>query len=167
VDRAASVLARAEALCRERGVRLTPQRRRVLEILVASDRPLGAYEILAALSGPQGKAAPPTVYRALEFLLEQGLVHRLETLHAFVGCNHPDHPHSSQFLICAECGEVQELEDAAVAQTLGSAAAETGFQARRPVVEVIGTCAGCLHGGSQGAPGTLAEGHPPAATEPE
>lgn len=148
MDRTASVLARAETLCRSRGVRLTPPRRRVLEILCASDRPLGAYEILAAMRGPgKASAAPPTVYRALDFLLEQGLVHRLETLHAFIGCTHPDHPHSSQFLICADCGEVQELEDDALTERLGSAAAESGFRPRRPVVEVIGTCAGCAHKG--------------------
>ena len=137
------ILGRAELLCRSRGVRLTPQRRRVLEILCASDRPLGAYEILDAMRGPAPGTAPPTVYRALEFLLEQGLVHKLETLHAFVGCNHPEHPHSSQFLICAECGQVKELEDEAVGRSLGSAAAERGFQARRRVVEVIGTCSRC------------------------
>lgn len=146
MDRTASVLGRAEALCRARGARLTPPRRRVLEILCASERPLGAYEILAAMRGPgEGSAAPPTVYRALDFLLEQGLIHRLETLHAFIGCTHPDHPHSSQFLICTDCGEVQELADDAVIERLGSAAAESGFRPRRPVVEVIGTCAGCAH----------------------
>jgi Fur family zinc uptake transcriptional regulator len=137
-----SVLERAEADCRARGARLTAQRRRVLEILCRSDRPLGAYEILEAMGGAPG-AAPPTVYRALDFLVEQGLVHRIETLHAFVGCNHPDHPHSSQFLICEECGRVRELEDDAVAQSLGTAAAQRGFHATRGVVEVIGTCARC------------------------
>jgi Fur family zinc uptake transcriptional regulator len=142
-----SVLERAEAVCRTRGARLTAQRRRVLEILCRSDRPLGAYEILEAMGGAPG-AAPPTVYRALDFLVEQGLVHRIETLHAFVGCNHPDHPHSSQFLICAECGRVRELEDAAVAQSLGTAAAQRGFQATRGVVEVIGTCARCAGKGT-------------------
>lgn len=137
-----SLIAQAEDLCRGRGVRLTPQRRRVLQIVCASERPLGAYEILDAMRGAPG-AAPPTVYRALDFLVEHGLVHRIETLHAFVGCNHPDHPHSGQFLICAECGEVKELEDEAVLRQLDTAAAERGFQARRPVVEVIGTCARC------------------------
>ena len=66
--------------------------------------------------------APPTVYRALDFLLEQGLIHKLESLHAFVGCDHPEHPHSSEFLICVDCGEVAELEDAAVDRSLASVA---------------------------------------------
>ena len=88
--------------------------------------------------------APPTVYRALDFLLEQGLIHKLESLHAFVGCDHPGQPHSGQFLICAECGVVRELDDAGVALSLRSVALETGFEPDRPVVEVIGTCAGCV-----------------------
>jgi Fur family zinc uptake transcriptional regulator len=138
-----AVLDRAELLCRTRGVRLTAQRRRVLEILCASPRPLGAYEILDAMREGSRRLAPPTVYRALDFLLEQGLVHKLESLHAFVGCNHPEHPHSSQFLICNRCGAVTEIEDEGIALSLGSAARESGFRPQRRVVEVLGTCAGC------------------------
>lgn len=143
LDSAAKVVRLAERLCRERGIRLTAQRRRVLELICRADRPLGAYDLLAALRREQPRAAPPTVYRALDFLLEQGLIHKLETLHAFVGCNHPDHPHASQFLICDRCGEVTELVDAAIADSLGEAAAATGFRPARPVVEVSGTCAAC------------------------
>ncbi len=135
-------LARAEALCSERGVRLTAQRRRVLELVCRAGRPVGAYEILDQVRGG-GRAAPPTVYRALDFLLEQGLVHKLETLHAYIGCTHPEHPHSSQFLICADCGGVMELDDESIAGSLRTVAADTGFQPRRPIVEVIGTCASC------------------------
>lgn len=139
-----AMLERADALCRDRGVRLTDQRRRVLEILCAAGRPIGAYEILEAMRDALPTVAPPTVYRALEFLLEQGLIHKLESLHAFVGCAHPEEAHASQFLICAECGRVAELDDAAVARSLKAAAQESGFEARRGVVEVIGTCAGCI-----------------------
>jgi Fur family zinc uptake transcriptional regulator len=135
-------LSRAEALCLERGVRLTPQRRRVLELVCRANRPVGAYEILDQLRDG-GPAAPPTVYRALDWLLAQGLVHKLETLHAFIGCTHPEHPHASQFLICDGCGGVTELEDQAIAGSLASVAAETGFRPSRPVVEVIGTCSDC------------------------
>lgn len=142
--RLGSILEAADRLCRQRGVRLTAQRRQVLEILCAAGRPLGAYEILDAMRDGRRVLAPPTVYRALDFLLEQGLVHKLETLHAFVGCTHPEHPHSSQFLICADCGLVTELEDPSIAQSLGSAAAESGFQTARRVVELIGTCAHCV-----------------------
>lgn len=138
------VLQYAERLCQRRGLRLTAQRRRVLQVICGSDRPLGAYEILEQIRHELPRAAPPTVYRALEFLLAQGLVHRLETLHAFVGCSHPEeHLHSGQFLICSACGEVTELEDQAISDSLGQAAAATGFRPSRRVVELTGTCAGC------------------------
>jgi Fur family zinc uptake transcriptional regulator len=87
--------------------------------------------------------APPTVYRALDFLLEQGLVHKLESLHAYVGCTHLDHPHASQFLICADCGEVAEVENPSVAESLKAAGQAIGFRTKRPVVELLGTCAQC------------------------
>ncbi len=137
------VVERAEVLCRERGVRLTAQRKTVLRLLCASDKPISAYELLDQMHGVVKNPAPPTVYRALDFLLEQGLVHKLESLHAFVGCTHPDHPHASQFLICDECGEVTEVEDASVAESLRAAGQVLGFRAKRPIVEVLGTCAQC------------------------
>ncbi|MGB5832345.1 MAG: transcriptional repressor [Thiohalocapsa sp.] len=136
------VLARAEVLCAERGVRLTAQRRRVLELVCRAGRPVGAYEILDQIRDG-ATAAPPTVYRALDFLLRQGLVHKLETLHAYVGCTHPEHAHVSQFLICADCGDVTELENESIAGSVRSVAAETGFEPHRPIVEVIGTCSNC------------------------
>jgi Fur family zinc uptake transcriptional regulator len=137
------VLERAEALCRERGVRLTDQRRTVFRLLCDSDKPLSAYELLDRMRGVVKNPAPPTVYRALDFLLEQGLVHKLESLHAYVGCAHPDHPHASQFLICDDCGEVAEVEDPSVMKSLKAAGKAIGFRTKRPVVELLGTCAQC------------------------
>lgn len=137
------VLERAEVLCRERGVRLTEQRKTVLQLLCASDKPISAYELLDQMRGVLKNPAPPTVYRALDFLLEQGLVHKLESLHAYVGCTHPDHSHASQFLICDGCGEVTEVEDASVTESLRAAGQARGFRAKRPIVEVLGTCAQC------------------------
>ena len=137
------VLERAETLCHERGVRLTEQRKTVLQLLCASDKPLSAYELLERMRGVVKNPAPPTVYRALDFLLEQGLVHKLESLHAYVGCAHPDHPHASQFLICDDCGEVAEVEDSSVAKSLKAAGKAIGFRTKRPVVELLGTCAQC------------------------
>lgn len=135
-------LARAEALCKQRGTRLTAQRRRVLELVLCAGGPVGAYDILHRLR--EGTvAAPPTVYRALDFLLEQGLIHKLETLHAYIGCPHPEHHHDSQFLICDRCGEVLELENAGIAERLDAAAAASGFAPQKPVVEILGTCATC------------------------
>ena len=138
------VLDQAEKLCHDRGVRLTRQRRKVLEILCAQGRPMGAYEVLEELSAVIPGAKPPTVYRALDFLLAQGLAHKLESLNAFIGCTHPEHPHDSQFLICCDCGEVAELEDPQVERSLGKALEECGFQAEGQVVEVTGHCARCL-----------------------
>ena len=139
----AHVLERAEALCHERGVRLTDQRRTVLQLLCESDKPLSAYELLDQMRGVVRNPAPPTVYRALDFLLQQGLVHKLESLHAYIGCAHPDHPHASQFLICDDCGEVAEVEDPSVSKSLKAAGKAIGFRTKRPVVEVLGTCAQC------------------------
>lgn len=139
----AEVLRRAESLCAARGARLTAQRRTVLGLLCESNRPLSAYEILDRMRDSVRNPAPPTVYRALDFLQEQGLVHKLESLHAFVGCSHPEHPHSSQFLICRDCGAVSEMENDAILRCLQSAVGSTGFKASRPVVEILGTCAEC------------------------
>lgn len=138
------VLERAEALCRERGARLTEQRKAVLQLLCVSEKPISAYELLERMRGVIRNPAPPTVYRALHFLLEQGLVHKLESLNAYVGCAHPDHPHASQFLICDDCGDVAEVEDPSVARSLKEAGNEIGFRTRRPVVELLGTCAQCV-----------------------
>ncbi|PVV11528.1 MAG: transcriptional repressor [gamma proteobacterium symbiont of Ctena orbiculata] len=138
------ILKHAEELCRERGVRLTEQRKTVLELLCVSDKPLSAYELLERMRGVVKNPVPPTVYRALDFLLEQGLVHKLESLHAYVGCTHPDHPHASQFLICDDCGEVAEVEDSSVAKSLQATGKAVGFRTKRPVVELLGTCAQCV-----------------------
>jgi Fur family zinc uptake transcriptional regulator len=139
-------LDRADARCRQRGARLTAHRRQVLAIVSEAQRPLGAYEILDALRALVPGAAPPTVYRALEFLVAQGLVHRLETLHAYVGCAHPDQPHAGQFLICRACGAVRELADPLVSRSVQAAAAASGFHSEHPVVEVSGRCARCSGG---------------------
>ncbi|MEY6432606.1 transcriptional repressor [Thioalkalicoccus limnaeus] len=137
-------LNQADALCRRRGARLTAQRRRVLAILGRTRRPLGAYAILDALRDQSARStAPPTVYRALEFLLEHGLIHRIESLHAFIGCTHPEHPHAGQFLICRGCGLVEEKEDDRIQDSLGQTAQDSGFKSERPVVELIGLCADC------------------------
>lgn len=142
-----SILRRADQICRERGARLTLQRRRVLEILCAGLQPMGAYEILERLAGSIPGARPATVYRALQFLQSQGLVHRLESLNAYVGCVHPHHPHASQFLICRDCGQVEELADPAVEQILGRAVRALGFRADSKVIEVTGCCARCAVSG--------------------
>jgi len=136
-------LDRAEAICAARGARLTPIRRRVLEIVWRGHRPMGAYGILEALSGKDGAAAPPTVYRALDFLIAQGLVHRLESLNAYVGSAQPEAGHVSQFLICTGCGEVTELGDGNIAVSAKKRAAAAGFTVDRLTIELAGRCPNC------------------------
>ncbi len=136
-------LDRAAALCGERGVRLTPLRRRVLELVWGGHKPLGAYEILHILKAERRGAAPPTVYRALEFLLSQGLVHRIESLNSFVGCPDPAAPHGGQFLICRSCGSAAELNDNGINEAIKKSAARAGFAVTRPMIEVLGLCPHC------------------------
>ena len=134
---------RAARLCQQRGARFTPQRRRVFEVIAGAGQPVGAYEILAALQKRWPKTAPPTVYRALGFLRQQGVIHRLATLHAYVTCEHPGHSHAGQFLICSCCGQVEELVDAAVVSSLDRAVSAAGFRPVGEVVEVTGRCCHC------------------------
>lgn len=137
-------LAEAESICTRQGLRLTTLRKRVLELVWASHKPLGAYDILGVLSDADGRrAAPPTVYRALDFLLENGLVHRIASLNAFVGCSHPEHAHQGQFLICRGCHAAIELEQATISDAISSSAAGVGFAVESQTVEVVGLCAGC------------------------
>ncbi len=133
----------AEALCSERGARLTPIRRRVFELVWNSHEPVGAYELLRALSRERENAAPPTVYRALEFLLEHGLIHRIESLNAFVGCCAPSDEHRSQFLICDGCGRTAEMHDDHVKSAIARSAESIGFAVSRETVEIRGLCPAC------------------------
>lgn len=140
-------LDRAAALCERRGARLTALRRQVLALVLEAERPVGAYDLLERLQGQRRGAAPPTVYRALEFLMEHGLIHKVERLSAFVGCPvHDHHAHAAQFLICGGCGTVQELEDATVRDALARAAGARGFAISGVTIEAEGRCAACADG---------------------
>jgi len=136
-------MAAAELSCQAKGARLTAIRRRILELVWASHDPVGAYGLLDRLASEGVKAVPPTVYRALDFLLEQGLVHRLERLNAYVGCAHLHGPHAAQFLICTGCGRVAELDDPAIGAALVGGAKRHGFTITRQTVEVEGLCPDC------------------------
>ena len=140
-----SALDGASELCVRRGVKLTALRRRVLELIWDSHQPTGAYAILDLLRAEDRKAAPPTVYRALEFLHAHGLVHRIESLNAYIGCVQPDHPHAGQFLICQSCGATAELRDEDIIDAVSRGANRLGFQALRQTVEVTGLCPDCRH----------------------
>jgi Fur family zinc uptake transcriptional regulator len=141
----ADAMAHAEALCAARGQRLTPLRRQVLETLAESHRTLGAYEIMDRMAEQGPRPAPITIYRALDFLLENGLVHRIESRNAFLACigEHPTGSGTTVFLICEKCGAVGEANSKAVADTLQSAARAAGFTPKARVIEIIGVCAHC------------------------
>ncbi len=139
----ATALAAAEKLCAGRGEQLTALRRRVLELVWAGHKPVGAYQVLDALRADGRSAAPPTVYRALDFLLAQGLVHRVESLNAFIGCPHPGEAHATQFLICKDCGTAVELDDPRIDRAIDGTAAKLGFAVAARTVEISGTCADC------------------------
>jgi Fur family transcriptional regulator, zinc uptake regulator len=139
----ADALRTAERICAGSGARLTGLRRRVLELVWASHRPIGAYAILGDLQR-SGRAAPPTVYRALDFLIEHGLAHRIASLNAYVGCVRPGEPHAGQFLLCARCKDAAELQDSLVAQALAASAAAAGFRVEQQTVELEGVCPRCL-----------------------
>lgn len=137
-------MARAEAVCADAGAKLTPLRRRVLELLWSDHRPRGAYALLEDLAREaERKVAPLTVYRALDFLVEQGLVHRLESLNAYLGCAAPHAGHSGQFLVCEGCGTAAEIVDPEINRVVDATAAAHGFLARRRMVEISGLCRGC------------------------
>ena len=137
-------IAHAEAICVARKERLTPVRRRVLEALLGSHQPLGAYELIDRLAASVARPAPITIYRALDFLREQGLVHRIESRNAFIACVH-NHADSDPvvFLICERCGAVGEAASAAVADTIKTASRAAGFTPKTPVIEISGICAHC------------------------
>ena len=134
-----------QRLCKSRGLRLTPTRQQVFELIIHAEGPIKAYELLEQLSDKDGKrkSAPPTVYRALEFLLENHFIHRLESINAFVSCVHPETTHSGEFLICEKCDNVIELYDSKIASMLSEAADKHQFNTNKRVVEIYGVCAIC------------------------
>ena len=141
---AADAIAHAEAVCAKRSQKFTPIRRQVLQALLSSHRPLGAYEVIDELAKSMPRPAPITVYRALDFLMANGLVHRIESRNAYLACaHHHDAAALVAFLICERCGAVGEMPSTPVAQRLGAAARASGFAPKLSVIEITGTCAHC------------------------
>jgi Fur family zinc uptake transcriptional regulator len=139
----AAALAAAEARCGSQGGRLTALRRRVLELVWSGHQPVGAYALLEELRRHGHSAQPPTVYRALDFLMEHGLIHRIARLNAYVGCSHPETPHAGQFLLCTGCGSAAEVDDPAISQAVVRRAEGLGFAVSRQTVEIEGLCPAC------------------------
>jgi Fur family zinc uptake transcriptional regulator len=137
-------LGAADALAQEQKLRLTPRRREVLEIVSRSHRPIGAYDVLAKLTRlSRATLAPPTVYRALDFLQAHGLVHRISSQNAYVACFAPRAAHRAHFLLCEACGCATEIADPALDAALTSCARRARFAVSRETVEIIGHCAAC------------------------
>jgi Fur family zinc uptake transcriptional regulator len=140
---AQDTLSRAEALVAAAGARLTPVRRRTLEILLESHRALGAYDVLTRLAAEGFGNQPPVAYRALDFLEEHGLAHRIRRLNAFTACMHPGEAHAPAFLICRTCNAVAEAPDAGLRTALDAAALALGFSVERATIEALGLCPAC------------------------
>ncbi|QJR81374.1 transcriptional repressor [Alteromonas pelagimontana] len=138
-----TLIGKARAYCEQRGARFTPLREKVYEILLGKHGPMGAYELLDSLKETESGAKPATVYRALDFLLEFGFIHRLESTNAFVACHHFGSHHPVQFLICDSCGDVAEIQSAGLKDTLDKQAKQHGFRVSKQTIEAHGLCADC------------------------
>jgi Fur family zinc uptake transcriptional regulator len=146
-------LSAAEKYCRANRLRWTPLRARVLEIIWGRHGPLGAYDILETLTAERlaadgrehskGRVAPPTVYRTLDFLIEHGFAHRVDSLNAYVGCGQIGKSHKSYFLICTHCGNAAEIVDRGLSEALKGCADKAGFEVDREVIEISGRCPAC------------------------
>ena len=137
-----------QRLCAQRGLRLTPLRANALRLIADAGRPLKAYDLLDQMKATHEAAAPPTVYRALDFLLEHGFIHKLSSINAYVGCHHPGAAqHAVPFLICDRCQSATELEDERIVEALDARARATGFVPQAQTLEVHGLCAACARDG--------------------
>ena len=137
-----AALLEADRICAKQEARMTPIRKRVLKLLLQSSAPAKAYDLLEQLGG-EGAAKPPTIYRALDFLLEMGLAHKIESLNAYVACGHRDHKHVAVFLICDKCQSTQELHADDALDVLKSETQAVDFHLRNAVLELHGLCSNC------------------------
>jgi Fur family zinc uptake transcriptional regulator len=143
VHGAGAYLDAVKEACAERGLRLTPIREQVLRLIAQSGKPVKAYDLLEQMRSEVGANAPPTVYRALDFLMVNGFIHKLASINAFVACHHPSIRHTVPFLICDRCQSAIELEDESIAKSLDAKAQALGFAPGAQVLEVHGLCRNC------------------------
>ena len=143
-----SAIQNAKHQCEASGQRFTRLRQRVLELIWQNHEPVKAYDILDELKNDNASSAPPTVYRTLDFLQEQGLVHKIESLNAYVGCGDPTGKHSGQFFICHDCGVVAEIDDVEIRSVLKAKAEELSFRIDDEMIEIKGSCHECLNSNS-------------------
>ncbi len=140
VDKA---LKNAQQICTQKNLKLTPIRARVLELIWQSHKPIKAYDLLAKLSDSNHIEKPPTVYRALEFLMSHKFIHRIESCNAYIGCEYGEEHHDSQFFICDQCEQVKEVREPKLNQTLLETSEKQGFIPYQTSIEIHGTCAKC------------------------
>ena len=138
-----SAMHEAESICREKGLRFTELRREVLRLIWISHVPAKAYDILEKLKGKAWSAQPPTVYRALDFLLETGLVHKLDSINAYIGCSHPRKQNECYFLICTDCNEAKEYSSSELSDAMELTLNKNSFRPRKVTLEVLGQCGEC------------------------
>ena len=138
----AAAIAKAEHVCELRHQRFTKLRKRIFTLVWQQHKPIRAYDVLEQLQ-QDGRAAPPTVYRALDFLLELGLIHRIESMNAFVGCTAPEQQHKGQFFICNNCGAFLELHSTPINSAISLSAEDNGFEIQQQTIEIMGLCPEC------------------------
>jgi len=136
-------ISNGERICAENGLKFTAIRRKVLELVWQSHKPVKAYDILKKLPKGEGAPMPPTVYRALDFLLSNGLIHKINTLNAFVGCSHPGPNNQCYFLICSHCDEVTECCTSKLGNAIGRSAKDNAFTTESVSLEIQGKCQAC------------------------
>lgn len=147
-----SRLNKAEQLCQAQGARFTPLRQNVYKLILQSDKPIGAYDLIQSLQANREQAeghkaklvAPPTIYRTIDFLLNLGFIHQLTSINAFVPCCHPRELHNAVFLMCKNCQRVQECSNLPVGDIVSYVNQEIGFRVEQSVMELKGICQRCL-----------------------
>jgi Fur family zinc uptake transcriptional regulator len=135
----------AQSVCQDKNIRLTPIRQRIFELIWATHKAIGAYDLLAILQREDPKAKPVTIYRALDFLLAAGLIHKVASLNAFIGCAHPDTKHNAVLLICDGCQNAQEVEAQEIYESICTVANKNAFQPQQLTLELHGFCSDCQH----------------------
>jgi Fur family zinc uptake transcriptional regulator len=138
-----SAVAQARSLCEKEGVRFTKLREHVFALIWQSHKPITAYQLLDQIKDGDFSATPPTVYRTLDFLLEQGLIHRINSLNAFIGCCQPGNRHTGTFIICEECEQAEEVTNEDINKVIKSVSAQHHFEMKRYVTEIYGLCPQC------------------------
>ena len=139
----AQALLKASTLCAQQSLRFTPIRKKVLELIWAEHAPVSAYALLEGLRQTRDNAQAPTIYRALDFLLQHGLVHKIESLNAYAGCDQPEHRHPGQFLICLNCQQIVELNDQKIDSVINKQAILNHFMITEQTIELKGYCSSC------------------------